>query len=75
MLKKYKANLISENILSMVYNAIVLPHLEYCSVVWGNYSKLSKTELLALSVESHGTLPALSFSINSTGSPFTQAPT
>ena len=37
MLKKYKANLISENILNMVCNAIVLPHLEYCSVVWGNY--------------------------------------
>ena len=36
MLKKCKANFISEDILNMVYNAIVLPHLEYCNVVWGN---------------------------------------
>ena len=36
MLKKCKSNFISKDILNMVYNAIVLPHLEYCNVVWGN---------------------------------------
>ena len=36
MLKKCKCNFISQDILNMVYNAIVLPHLEYCNVVWGN---------------------------------------
>ena len=38
MLKKCKSNFISKDILNMVYNAIVIPHLEYCNVVWGNCS-------------------------------------
>ena len=36
MSKKCKSDFISRDILNMIYNAIVLPHLEYCNVVWGN---------------------------------------
>ena len=35
MLKRAKPFL-PHNILKTVYNAIVLPHLEYCNIVWGN---------------------------------------
>ena len=35
MLKKCKS-LIPNDILTTIYNAIILPHLDYCNVVWGN---------------------------------------
>jgi hypothetical protein len=36
MLKQCRANALPRNILTSVYNAIVLPHLDYCNIVWGN---------------------------------------
>ena len=36
---------LNESTLAQLYNALILPHLDYCSVVWG---KCNKTDLLKL---------------------------
>lgn len=36
MLKQCKSNHIPKNLLTTVYNAIVVPHLDYCNIVWAN---------------------------------------
>ena len=39
---------VPQNVLMLLYNSIVLPHLSYCNIVWGNSysSHLNKMEIL-----------------------------
>ena len=70
-----QANFISEDILNIIqlYSLISSIVMLFGTIVVYLYKigcRLSKTELLTLSVEPHGTLLVLLFLINSIGSPF-----
>ena len=47
MLGFYKS-FVSQDTLKMIYNALILPHFDYCSLVWSNCSETLKLNLQKL---------------------------
>ena len=45
---RFCKSFVSRNTLKMIYNALILPHFDYCSLVWSNCSETLKLNLQKL---------------------------
>ena len=45
---RFCKSFVSQNTLKMIYNALILPHFDYCSLVWSNCSETLKLNLQKL---------------------------